>query len=628
MKLNLSLGQRLNLTFGGLILMVILAAGVGVWYITSVSQAVQTGQASVAQIEKLANLQFVWSEVATGIDNMLLTRQVSLGEREIQGNLVEFNRQLEDVGAAPFGQSAAVAAKNQATVDELELLGAELDDIVQEMITQAQQRRWVSAQALRHTELASFQRRFDERLVQLSDSTQQEAERLVAQAARAQQIARNIWVATVLAAIVLGVAASILTIRSITHPIRGLIEQAKRVTKRDFSPISPLTQGDEIGELSRTFALMTDWLRDSYQTLEDRVAQRTLRLEIVATLSEYVNSLLNVEEVLQTVVDQTRVNFDFYHVHIYLFDDRREHLVVAAGTGAAGAEMKSRGHSIGVLDTSLVSRAARLNEVVLVEDVRAAADWLPNPLLPDTRSEMAVPIAIEGRVVGVLDVQSDKVRGMDEADANLVRSLANQVAVAIRNARLFESVEAALAEAHAAQARYTVQSWERRKITERGGQHLFVRDDTNISEAARGQIIASATKEAVLQDGPELVTIQLHDDLATQTLVTPVVLRDTNLGTVQLHAPGRSWSEDDMAVIQVVVDQLAQTAENVRLFEETRERASQEQTIRQITDRMRSANNLENLITITVQELGDRLQAGRTVVRFEDVEPISSEELG
>ena len=104
--------------------------------------------------------------------------------------------------------------------------------------------------------------------------------------------------------------------------------------------------------------------------------------------------------------------------------DPVENLVVAAGTGEAGAEMKAKGHSIRLdARTSLVARAARSGEIVRVDDVREAEDWLPNPLLPHTCSEMAVPIILEGGVVGVLDVQEDKIVGLDEGDANLLRSL-------------------------------------------------------------------------------------------------------------------------------------------------------------------------------------------------------------
>jgi CheY-like chemotaxis protein/signal transduction histidine kinase len=127
-------------------------------------------------------------------------------------------------------------------------------------------------------------------------------------------------------------------------------------------------------------------------------------------------------------------------------------LVLAAGAGEAGRQMVVQGWNIPLArGQSLVARAARTAEVVSVDNVREAADWLPNPLLPDTYAEMAVPIVLEGDVVGVLDVQSDKIGGLDEGDANLLRSLANHVAVALTNARLFEETSQSKEEAEAAQ---------------------------------------------------------------------------------------------------------------------------------------------------------------------------------
>jgi CheY-like chemotaxis protein len=150
------------------------------------------------------------------------------------------------------------------------------------------------------------------------------------------------------------------------------------------------------------------------------------------------------------VVNQVKDNFGYYYAHSYLLDDNTAKLVVAAGTGKAGAEMKQAGHNIPLnAPTSLVARAARNGQVVKVDNVRQAEDWLPNPLLPDTYAEMAVPIILgaEGKVVGVLDVQENKIGGLDEGDANLLRSLANHVAVALTNARLFEQTVQAKIEA-------------------------------------------------------------------------------------------------------------------------------------------------------------------------------------
>ncbi|MBN1993102.1 MAG: PAS domain S-box protein [Anaerolineae bacterium] len=186
--------------------------------------------------------------------------------------------------------------------------------------------------------------------------------------------------------------------------------------------------------------------------LEQRVARRTRQIETVAEISQQLTSILDLPTLLRQVVAMTKETFGYYHVHIYLLPAEGKTLIMAEGYGAAGAKMKQQGHQIPLdAPTSLVAGAARRREIVLVNDVRQAPDWLPNPLLPDTHSEMAVPIIAEEKVIGVLDVQSNQVAGLDEADKDLLRSLANQIAVALTNAQLYQT-EQALRQAEAERA--------------------------------------------------------------------------------------------------------------------------------------------------------------------------------
>lgn len=230
--------------------------------------------------------------------------------------------------------------------------------------------------------------------------------------------------------------------RQITEPIITLAHAAERIGAGDLSVQVEAGGKTEIGTLSRAFNTMVEQVRGSVETLEARVQARTRDLQIATQVSEEVATILDPDRLLPRVVDLTCDSFALYHTHIYLFDASRENLVLAAGAGEAGRVMKQRGHQISAaLPQSLVARAARTDEPVIVDDVTATPDFLSNPLLPDTRSEAAFPLSVGGRVLGVLDVQSEQLARFDTDMQTVLSTLAGQIAVAIDNARLFSETE-------------------------------------------------------------------------------------------------------------------------------------------------------------------------------------------
>jgi GAF domain-containing protein/HAMP domain-containing protein len=456
-----------------------------------------------------------------------------------------------------------------------------------------------------------------------------------------------IAVLIMLAVAVLAGLLAVYLARRLAAPLLNLTETATQIAKGKLNLDASVAGPTEVTQLANAFNSMTTQLRELIGSLEQRVADRTQRLEILAILSERLSAILDFEQLLMELVNQVKERFDYYHAHVYILDDNRQNLVMTAGAGQAGAEMKARGHHIPLhAPTSLVARAARSGEIVWVDNVREAEDWLFNPLLPDTYSEMAVPIVLEGQVVGVLDVQEDKLAGLDESDANLLRSLANHVAVAIRNARLFAEVEVALAKVRTAQEQYIGQAWKKVKTSpqvaeyqcRRSGAQLL--DETVITYleqetmsrdqatvvAVNGGDMARERTELVASD-TEIGDIQdTKSEIQNQTaLVAPIQLQNQTIGTIQLlETEGqRQWDEMELALVQTVAEQVAQSAENLRLFEETRQRAGREQSIRQITDKMRAATSLDELIKVTTEELGRRFSTDYASVEL-GIEKVSN----
>ena len=294
--------------------------------------------------------------------------------------------------------------------------------------------------------------------------------------------------------------------------------------------------------------------------LLDQVEKRATELQTVAQVGTAVAGTLDTGNLLQSVVDLTKERFNLYHAHIYLMNESDDVLILATGAGEIGKRMVAEGRRILLTQQSLVARAARTRQGVIVNDVRLEPSFLPHPLLPDTRSELAVPLLVGNRVLGVIDIQSDEVNHFTTEDINIQTTLATQIAVALQNAQQFEQTQLALEELSILQQTLTREGWQAFLMAEERPIQGYVASGKKLRPIWR-------RKQSEGQDGEDPVEALVN---AKTAVINPVRVGGTTIGGLGINLPENgNISPQQQFLLQAIADQVSQALERSRLSEQT-----------------------------------------------------------
>jgi len=401
------------------------------------------------------------------------------------------------------------------------------------------------------------------------------------------------------AAVLTAVAVSLFIARSIADPLTKLAETATHIAAGDLERTAEVEREDEIGTLAQAFNQMTIQLRDLIGGLEQRVADRTRGLQAAAEVARATTSMLDPDLLLWQVVDLVRERFDLYYVGLFLLDEERRFAVLRAGTGEAGQQMMAQGHKLEVGGGSMIGRCVARGEARIALDVGAEAVRFDNPLLPETRSEMALPMRSRGRVIGAMTVQSTEEAAFDETDIAVMQTMADQVAVALDNARLFAESQAALEAMRRAYGELTGKAW---------AELLRARPDLAYRSDERGVISAEDVwrpeMEQALQRG-EIVRSDGADSDGKLSLAVPIEVRGNVIAVLDTYKPAEAgeWTPEEVSTLEALADQLGQALESARLYEDAQRRAAYEQLTGEITARMRSSLDVDTVLQTAVREM-------------------------
>ncbi len=337
-----------------------------------------------------------------------------------------------------------------------------------------------------------------------------------------------------------------------------------------------------------------------------KTQKRSSELQAITEISQTIALVQKIDDLLPLIAGLISERFGFYHVGIFLLDEGRENAVLQAANSKGGLRMLARNHKLKLGSTSLVGFASQIGRARVALDVGADISYFDNPDLPDTHSEVALPLKIGERVIGVLDVQSTETAAFKEDELGILTTLANQVAVAIQNARLYHETQTALAE-----ARRTLS--KKLALTSQTFTGFTYAPDGTFQPAPAIQI-----DKAKNNASDQTIILDAASGASTPTLHVPVKLRDQIVGFLNIESidPDRNWSENEIALVQTISERAAFALENARLFESVARRADQEETVARITSNISASTDFNRILQTTIQELSHSLNANRAYIQF------------
>jgi len=383
-------------------------------------------------------------------------------------------------------------------------------------------------------------------------------------------------------ALLLGTVLSYYVSRAVSDPIRDLIETFDRIEQGDLSQRAPVSATDELGIVTMHFNRMVSRLEALQNTLEQQVIERTKLLAATNEVSRVASSSLDPAELLAKVIHLFPEQFNYYYAAIYLLDPSGKWAELKEATGEAGNVLKQNRYRLEVAGRSMVGTAIREKSARIAQIVSDEKQRFDNPLLPYTRSEIALPLIVGERVLGALNVQSTKESDFGPQVIETMHNMAGQVAIALENARLFQEAQHNIREMHTIQQQYLFEGWS--------------------------GFTAQKEDEFEYAVGDEL-------DENSKKIEVSISLRDQILGQIRLES-NEDWTPEQESLANAVASQAAVALENARLVSEGRQIATYERMLSEINSKIWSSATIDGVLQTVVKELGRRLNASQATIEL------------
>jgi GAF domain-containing protein len=349
-------------------------------------------------------------------------------------------------------------------------------------------------------------------------------------------------------------------------------------------------------------------LQDRLAALEN-LEEHANRIQSLSSVARTIGAIQDLNSLLPEITGQVSEQFGFYHTALFLVDDAHENAVLEAANSQGGQRMLKRGHRLKLDATSIVGDAISSGEprMAVGDGATSESAHFNNPDLPDTRSELGLPLHIGGRVIGALDLQSTQPHAFLEKDVDILTALADQVAIAVENARLLSEARRELRESQITFEKYVRQEWR-----------------TFAQQAERSGFFFDGKQILPLESAPEreklmaaLQTSSLRPESSASNLVVPIRLRGQTIGVLEVRSKSGAtkWTQHDFTLLEAAADRAALALENARLLQESQRRAAKEAKIGEVTAKIGASINIRNVLQTAVQELGRALPGSEVMIQ-------------
>ncbi len=392
-------------------------------------------------------------------------------------------------------------------------------------------------------------------------------------------------------------------------PLLRLRRATQAMGKGDFTHAVPdSTRGDEIGSLASSFVLMRDQVQTLVGELQTRLEARARDIDTTQEISRFTATQRDLQSLLDRICALLTERFpNIYHAQVFLLDSENEMAILQASTGDAGQELLKRGHRLAVGSISLVGQAVQQRVMMIARDTADSDLWRPNPLLPETRAELALPLFFRDLVIGVLDVQSKQRDAFLGEQVSVLQTIANQIAVGIQTARLYEQSVRRLEEIEEANRMATARVWQ---------DYMRAQRVTTMHASAghepEGEDVT--LRRAALTTGKPIVGAATPHQ--TLPIAIPISVGGQTIGAVEWEVPAQDFDENVLDMAQELAKRLAISLENARLFQESRRAAERERMVNNIASRLTAQTNVQEILQTAVREVGQALRTPQVSIRL------------